>query len=103
MASDEKIAYPFFTAKRHTMRPKTCFAGCLIFFLALTPWQTYSQQLSSAVKQFVSVIADTVALTHATVIDGTGGPIKTDQGILIIKGRIAKTGNSKNVSIPSSA
>ena len=85
------------------MRPKTCFAGCLIFFLALTPWQTYSQQLSSAVKQFVSVIADTVALTHATVIDGTGGPIKTDQAILIIKGRIAKTGNSKNVSIPSSA
>jgi len=85
------------------MHPKTCFTVCLIFFLALLPWQTYSQPLSSAVKQFVSVNADTIALTHVTVIDGTGGLVKNDQVIVIIKGRIAKTGNSKNITIPSSA
>jgi len=85
------------------MHPKTCFTVCLIFFLALLPWETYSQPLSSAVKQFVSVNADTIALTHVTVIDGTGGLVKNDQVIVIIKGRIAKTGNSKNITIPSSA
>src|SRR5881392_4103154 len=79
------------------------FNICLSLSLILSSVQIYSQQLSSAVKQFVSVNADTVALTHVTVIDGTGRPIKNDQAILIIKGRIAKTGNSKNVAIPSSA
>ena len=44
------------------MHRKTYFTVYLMFFLALLPWQTYSQQLSSAVKQFVSVSADTVAL-----------------------------------------
>jgi hypothetical protein len=46
----------------------------------------------------VSVSADTVALIHATIIDGTGAPAKNDQAIVIIKGRIAKTGNSKNIT-----
>jgi hypothetical protein len=67
------------------MGPKTFFTVYLTFFLALLPWQIYSQQLSSAVKQFVSINADTIALTHVTVIDGTGGPVKNDQAILIIK------------------
>ena len=69
------------------------FNICLSLSLVLSSVQTYSQQLSSAVKQFVSVNADTIALIHVTVIDGTGKPIKNDQAILIIKGRIAKTGN----------
>jgi imidazolonepropionase-like amidohydrolase len=74
-----------------------------LFCLTLFPWQAYSQQLSSAVKQFVSISADTVALVHVNVIDGTGGPAKNDQAILIIKGRIVKTGNSKSITIPPSA
>src|SRR6476646_2539542 len=85
------------------MHRKTYFTVYLMFFLALSPWQTYSQQLSSAVKQFVSINTDTVALIHATIIDGTGNPARNDQAILIIKGRIVKTGNSKNITIPSSA
>jgi imidazolonepropionase-like amidohydrolase len=85
------------------MRLKTFFTIRLLLFVVILPWQTYSQQLSSAVKQFVSVNADTIALVHATVIDGTGAPAKNDQAILVIKGRIAKTGNSKNITIPSSA
>ena len=65
--------------------------------------QTYSQQLTSAVKQFVSINADTIALMHAAVIDGTGSPLKNDQVIVIIKGRIVKTGNANNIIAPSSA
>jgi imidazolonepropionase-like amidohydrolase len=85
------------------MRPKTRFPVCFMFFLTSISSQTYSQQLSSAVKQFVSINADTIALTHVTVIDGTGGPAKIDQAIIIVKGRIARTGNSKNITISSSA
>jgi len=82
---------------------KIYFTVRVLFCLTLLPWQTYSQQLSSAVKQFVSISADTIALVHVNIIDGTGGPVKNDQVIVIIKGRIAKTGDSKNVTIPASA
>ena len=82
---------------------KIYFTVRVLFCLTLLPWQTYSQQLSSAVKQFVNISADTIALVHVNIIDGTGGPVKNDQVIVIIKGRIAKTGDSKNVTIPASA
>ncbi len=85
------------------MYRKIFFSICLSLCLIVLTGRAYSQQLSSAVKQFVSVSADTVALIHATIIDGTGAPAKNDQAIVIIKGRIAKTGNSKNISIPASA
>jgi len=82
---------------------KIYFAVCLLLCLTSLSWRTYSQQLSSAVKQFVSVNADTVALIHVTIIDGTGAPAKNDQAVLIIKGRIAKTASSKDIAIPTSA
>ena len=85
------------------MYHKIYFNICLSLSLILSSVQTYSQQLSSAVKQFVSINTDTVALIHATIIDGTGAPAKNDQAIVIIKGRIAKTGNAKNITIPASA
>ena len=46
------------------MRLKIYFTVCVLFFITLLQCQIYSQQLSSAVKQFVSINADTVALTH---------------------------------------
>ena len=85
------------------MYRKIFFSICLSLCLIVLSRQTYSQQLSSAVKQFVSINTDTVALIHVNIIDGTGAPAKNDQAILIIKGRIAKTGNSKNIIIPASA
>ncbi|MBK5272797.1 MAG: amidohydrolase family protein, partial [Bacteroidia bacterium] len=51
--------------------------------------------------QFVSINADTIVLTHVTVIDGTGGPVKSDQTIIIIKGKIAETGSAKKINIPA--
>ena len=82
---------------------KIYFTVCVLFCLTLSPWQAYSQQLSSTVKQFVSISADTIALVHVNIIDGTGGPAKNDQVIVIIKGKIAKTGSAKNIVIPASA
>jgi len=76
---------------------------CFLSYLTIQCKQAHSQQLSSAVKQFVAINSDTIALIHTTIIDGTGGPAKNDQAIIIIKGRIAKTGSTKNITVPSSA
>ncbi len=64
---------------------------------------SHAQQFTSVVKQFIVVNADTVALTHAKLIDGTGSPSKTDQTIIIIKGRIANVGNAGSIAVPASA
>jgi len=57
----------------------------------------FAQQFSPSVKQFITVNADTVILTHAKIFDGTGGPAKTNQTIVIIKGRIVQVGSSTSV------
>src|SRR5205814_5410885 len=57
--------------------------------------------LSKLTRNFVSVDAPVVALTHVNVIDGTGAPRKTDQTIVIRDGKIADVGSS--VAVPSDA
>ncbi len=75
----------------------------LCFLFAFSVKQTDAQEFSSSVQQFISVRSDTLALTHATIVDGTGHPAKTDQTLVIIKGRIASIGKSGNASIPGTA
>src|SRR5438477_1112629 len=62
---------------------------------------TDAQQFSPAVRQFITVNTDTVILTHAKIIDGTGGPAKANQTIVIIKGRIAQVGSSASINTSS--
>ncbi|MCZ2458330.1 MAG: amidohydrolase family protein [Chitinophagales bacterium] len=71
----------------------------IIIFSLLLSIRCPAQQVSPVVKQFISVNADTLALTHVKIVDGTGGPSKADQTILIIKGKIAAVG--KNVPVPA--
>ena len=59
--------------------------------------------LSNLTRSFVSVDAPVVALTHVTVIDGTGAPLKTDQTIVIRDGKIASVGPASGASVPSGA
>jgi N-acetylglucosamine-6-phosphate deacetylase len=59
--------------------------------------------LSRTTRSFVSVDAPVVALTHVTVIDGTGAPRKLDQTIIIRDGKIAEVGSSASVAVPSGA
>ncbi|HEY1872650.1 MAG TPA: amidohydrolase family protein, partial [Chitinophagaceae bacterium] len=75
----------------------------IVFIVSFLAIQTNAQQFISSVKKFISVNEDTVALIHAAVIDGTGGAIKPDQTILIIKGKIAHTGNTSAVVVPNAA
>src|SRR5580765_7664142 len=62
---------------------------------------TDAQQFSPAVKQFITVNTDTVVLTHAKIFDGTGGPAKANQTIVIIKGRIVQVGSSASINTSS--
>ena len=70
-----------------------------LFIFLLYAIQISAQKFTAAVQQFIEVKNDTFALTHAKLFDGTGGPAKTDQTIIIINGRISKLGNSSNVSV----
>jgi imidazolonepropionase-like amidohydrolase len=78
--------------------------GFLIFLFTamMNTLPIHAQQLTSEVKKFVAVNVDTLALTHATIIDGTGGALKQDQTIFIIKGKITAVGNSATIKIPGS-
>jgi imidazolonepropionase-like amidohydrolase len=81
---------------------KGCFLK-ILFIISLASLQANAQQFAASVKKFIGIDADTVVLTHAIVIDGTGGPIRSDQTITVIKGKIAGIGNTNKVNISSSA
>src|SRR4029077_14120417 len=53
--------------------------------------------------QFVRPMAPIVALAHVRVIDGTGGPGKDDQTVIIEHGRISGLGDAAAVSVPPGA
>ncbi len=62
--------------------------------------QQPSQQVRSA---YVSIDAPIIALTNARVIDGTGGPVREGQTILIKHGVIAAVGPAGTVTAPDGA
>ncbi len=83
---------------------KESWSSTFILFVAcLSCCQSFGQQFASSVKQFISVIDDTLVLDHAKIVDGTGNASRTDQAIVIIKGRITAAGDSKSLVIPKSA
>jgi imidazolonepropionase-like amidohydrolase len=53
--------------------------------------------------EFILVKEPVVALTHVRVIDGTGGPAREDQTIVLESGRITAIGPTAEVSVPASA
>jgi enamidase len=54
-------------------------------------------------RQFVSVDAPVVALTNVRVIDGTGGPARPDQTLVIREGTIAALGPAASTPVPEGA
>jgi imidazolonepropionase-like amidohydrolase len=87
------------------MRPT--FRLTLALFLSVLAAPPLAAQrpdsLSAEVRRYVTVDAPVVALTHVTVIDGTGAPAKTDQTIVIRDGRIAAIGSASSVDVPDGA
>jgi imidazolonepropionase-like amidohydrolase len=73
-----------------------------IFLLLLSALPSHAQ-FSSTVKKYISVQADTLALIHAKITDGSGSPSKQDQTLVIMKGIITSLGNSANTKVPVNA
>lgn len=70
--------------------------------VATAPLQA-QRVLSEATRAFVAVDAPVVALTHVTVIDGTGAAPARDQTVVIENGRIRAVGSAALVSVPAGA
>lgn len=81
--------------RKHTIISLSCL--CL---LAVMSGGATAQNFTPQVKQYISVKADTIAITDATVIDGTGSPAKPHQTLIIINGRIAQLGRTGSIAIP---
>jgi imidazolonepropionase-like amidohydrolase len=77
----------------------TCACVLLLPLAAFTQTSTFSPE----VREFISVQAPVVALTHARVIDGTGAPALADQTIVINGGKIQSVGPSSTAQIPDGA
>ncbi len=81
--------------------------AALVFSVAVLPSGALPAQqvsmLSPEVREYVSVDARVVALTHVQVIDGTGGPVATDQTVVIANGRIQAVGSAATVRVPAGA
>ncbi|MDQ6831723.1 MAG: amidohydrolase family protein [Gemmatimonadota bacterium] len=76
----------------------------VVSLLALSSSLTaQSRTLPPAIKQYVSVDAPVIALTHARVLDGTGRPATTDQTIVIRGEKIASVGPSASATVPGDA
>lgn len=71
--------------------------------LLLTPVAAQRPPIADAIRPFVSVDADTVALVNARVIDGTGAPARERQTLVLRNGRIAALGDAASVDVPAGA
>ena len=74
------------------------YALTLLLALAQRP-----DSLAANVREYVTVDTSLLALTHVLLVDGTGGPPKADQTIVIRAGKIALVGPSASVQIPAGA
>ncbi len=70
------------------------------FLLGCITATGFAQSFSPFVKQFIKVQADTIAFTNAEIIDGTGGPVRHHQTILVANGMITNVGDVNSIHIP---
>jgi imidazolonepropionase-like amidohydrolase len=79
------------------------FVAVCLLPVSIAPALTQSAQLSQEVREFVSVDAQTIALTHVRVIDGTGAPAVQDQTVIVSGGKIQTVGPSSSAKTPEGA
>jgi hypothetical protein len=77
-----------------------------LFVLALavtTPLPAQLPTLALPVRRFVAVDAPVVAITNVLVVDGTGGPARRGQTVVLRDGKIEAVGPAAQVRPPSGA
>ena len=70
----------------------------LAFLFASAPLFAQPQRRPSPVRYTQPLIA----ITHVTVVDGTGTPARRDQNVVIRAGRIAAVGPAARTPVPAS-
>ncbi len=75
----------------------------IMTMVALLAMATVAGAQSPGRSPFIAVDTAVVALTHVTVIDGTGTSARPDQTIVLERGRISAVGPTGSVTVPSSA
>jgi imidazolonepropionase-like amidohydrolase len=86
----------------YSMRSLSLF--CLLGVASVSaaqPTRSGRPTLSNAVRQYVAIDTNALALTHVRVIDGTGAPARDDQILIIRDGRIASIGNAATTQVPA--
>lgn len=79
---------------------KITYSSCFLLVLACV---AAAQTLSPAVRAFVSQDAPLLVLNHVRVIDGTGGPAREDQTVIVRDGKIQAVGGASNTAPPAGA
>jgi imidazolonepropionase-like amidohydrolase len=81
----------------------TFYTLLLICWLASAGFGQASSALSPLTRQFVTIDAPVIALTHVRVIDGTGAAPREDQTVVIDHGLIAALGAASSTRPPAGA
>ena len=63
----------------------------------------YGQILSKQVMDYVAIQDSIVLIQNVTLIDGSGGEVKSNQDILLVKDRIVAIGQSNKIDVPEGA
>lgn len=84
------------------MNTRALAAGILTLALA-GQMTAQAPQFSTAVRPFVKHGEAVLLLTNVRVIDGTGGPARDSQSLLIRDGRIAAVGDAAGITPPEGA
>ncbi len=82
---------------------KTILLVCWVAAFFLAPARAGAQAFTAAVGNFIKIPSGTIALTDATVIDGTGAPAKEHQTLLLQNDRIMAIGEAATLSVPAGA
>ena len=92
---------------RPSVRPITmrwlAIAGLLCTAGLTTPLAAQRPARGSEAASYVSIDAPVVALQDVTLVDGTGGPVRRNQTIVLEGNRIAAVGAADAVSVPEGA
>lgn len=80
-------------------------AVTIVAVLAVAPglFAQSAAELSESTREYVAVGDPVVALTHVSLIDGTGAEPRADQTVVIDGGRITAVGASGDVDVPDGA
>jgi len=71
--------------------------------LALLATATGCAHDATSIREFITVDASAIALTHVRVVDGTGAQGRSDQTLVIRNGLIADVGGTGTITLPSDA